>query len=358
MITLVTGGPGTGKTAFLISQLLEIKKAQPYREFFIHGIRNFTGFVHTTIYCRSPLCDLCTAAEPPEGAYYVEEYPDWFKPHFLIVVDEVQRIWPVKMLAASVEAVSRLQTHRHYGLDFWLISQSPKLIHTDVKAMVGRHLHLVGKWSGRKQYEWPEIRDNINARTDAVERPYKLPKEVFGMYSSAEVHTKQEKRVPLSLYALGITLVIAVLVIGYSIYSIKSRMAPPPVTDGKSAIPVSGSVPVAGDGSGVGDGFKHGSTALVSGRNLLTAMTPAVDGVPWSAPFYDELTKPVSFPQIVGCVEGVKKEVYQCSCYTQQSTVVTVPLSVCQSYIKHRAFNPFIPDSGSVADANGADGSG
>lgn len=203
MITFLTGGPGTGKTAFLISQLLEIKKTQPYREFFIHGIRDFTGFKHTTIYCHSPLCDLCTAAKIPEGSYYVEEYPKWFKPHFLIVVDEVQRIWPVKMLAASIEAVSRLQTHRHYGLDFWLVSQSPKLVHVDVKAMIGRHVHLVAKWSGRKQYEWPEVRDNINARTDAVERPYTLPKEVFKMYSSAEVHTKQDKRVPLSLYALG-----------------------------------------------------------------------------------------------------------------------------------------------------------
>lgn len=203
MITFLTGGPGTGKTAFLISQLLEIKKTQPYREFFIHGIRDFTGFKHTTIYCRSPLCDLCTAAKIPEGSYYVEEYPKWFKPHFLIVVDEVQRIWPAKMLAASIEAVSRLQTHRHYGLDFWLVSQPPKLVHVDVKAMIGRHVHLVAKWSGRKQYEWPEVRDNINARTDAVERPYTLPKEVFKMYSSAEVHTKQDKRVPLSLYALG-----------------------------------------------------------------------------------------------------------------------------------------------------------
>jgi zona occludens toxin len=338
MITLTTGGPGTGKTAWLISQLLEVKKTQPYREFFIHGIRNFTGFKHTTIYCKSPLCDLCTSNEAPENALYVEDWHLWYKAHFLIVVDEVQRIWTTSTGQTKSEAISRLQTHRHYGLDFWLVSQSPKLIHADVKAMVGRHVHLVAKWAGRTEYEWPEIQENIQSRIGAVTRPYKLPKSVFSLYSSAEVHTKQEKRKPISFYVMLIAILFAVVMISFVVYRIKARVAPPPEVVVENTL----------DGSGkntVNEKHKSGELQAIdmsTPEALIKAYTPIISGVPWSAPVYSELVKPVVFPVVAGCIQS--KQVDKCTCYTQQATIVVMPVGICQELIQHKAFNNFLRD--------------
>jgi zona occludens toxin len=351
MITLTTGGPGTGKTAWLINQLIELKKQQPYREFFIHGIREFTAFKHTTIYCRSPLCDLCSALELPKDALFVEDWPDWYKSHFLIVIDEVQRIWSTSNGNNKTDAMTRLQTHRHYGLDFWLVSQSPKLIHTDVKTMVGRHIHLVSKWSGRKEYEWPEIQENIQSRGDAVVRPYSLPKHVFKFYKSAEVHTKQEKRRPISFYATIISLIIAVFAVGMVGLRLKARFS------SQSNVQIEGK----GGGGALASPSPLASNAVRSNgqmsevkpltqQDIVKSLTPLVVGLPWTAPIYQELAKPVSFPIIHGCIKSMKDN--RCACYSQQATQIDMPQEVCFLYIKQAAFNHFKPDIQAYREQN------
>jgi hypothetical protein len=145
--------------------------------------------------------------------------------------------------------------------------------------------------------------------------------------------------------SLGITIVVAVVVIGVSIYNIRSRMAPPPVSAGDVVPGVSG------------DGVVDNKTvpAVNSEKNLLVALTPIIPGVPWTAPFYNELAKPVSFPQIKGCIKGIRKNAFKCTCYTQQATVVDVPLAVCLSYVEHHAFNPFVRDRDSYIDGTSSD---
>ena len=152
MITLITGGPGTGKTAWLLDQLLELRKAEPNRDVYIHGVRGLRNFPHEAIYCKSQLCDICRGSTIPDTAKYVEKWPEWKSPGDLIIVDEVQRIWRPRVgSSAAPESVTGLETHRHYGLDFWLISQGPHLFDNFIRLLVGRHVHLVARWSGRTQ---------------------------------------------------------------------------------------------------------------------------------------------------------------------------------------------------------------
>lgn len=345
MITLLTGSPGTGKTAWLISQLLLIKEQQPYREFFIHGIREFTGFKHQTIYCKSPLCDLCQSVEQPENALYVENYHQWFQPHYMIVVDEVQRIWGKSNGVNTTDAISRLQTHRHYGLDFWLVTQSPKLIHTDVKAMVGRHVHLVAKWNGRKQYEWDEMHEEINSRTGAVTRGYKLPKHVFKLYKSAEVHTKQEKRKPIVFYAVFALLAISVGLIIFTYNRLSERIQPEQniVTNDEGAA-------LAGSSSLVAENEKKEPDSQTESFDKISkSLTPVVPGLPWTAPIYKELSKPVSMPVLKGCVTS--KDDDRCACFSQQGTVIDMPHDICIMYTRNLPFNHFAPDK----NVNGTD---
>ena len=354
MITLITGGPGTGKTAWLLNQLIDLKKQEPYRLLFVHGVRNLRGIHHETIYCRSQLCDICRSQDqaieqrsntdnPPK---FVEDWPKWKQPESLIIVDEVQRIWrPTHGSQGPSEAISALETHRHYGVDFWLISQGPHLFHNFIRLLVGRHIHLVANWAGRREYEWPECKQDVQSRGDAVQRPYTLPKRVYSMYDSAEVHTKQNKRKPMSLY-IALAAIAALLYIVPSIYfRFTSRVAP---SEPKAVAGVGeGGLPT----SPMPDAIPSGSPKkpAFTAETLTKAMTPLVTGVPWSAPIYAELAKPVSFPVVVGCIESKKPDDYRCACYSQQATIVEMPPDVCSIYVKHHAFNHFRPDTQRVA---------
>lgn len=355
MITLVTGGPGTGKTAWLLNQLLNLRVAEPDRLFFIHGVRNLRGIAHETIYCRSQLCDICRGQDadiearlktsaPPK---FVEDWPKWKEPNSLIVVDEVQRIWrPTNGAQGVHESISTLETHRHYGVDFWLISQGPHLFHNFIRLLVGRHVHLVAKWSGRTEYEWPECKQDVQSRSDAVQRPYTLPKRVYDLYDSAEVHTKQDKRKPLSFYAVIALVLLTLIVVPFIGKRIYGRAHP---DDAVKSV----ETPNSTNSQSI-QSIDNNKVSTTTSEQLQTAYTPVVIGVPWSAPIYKDLAKPVSMPRIVGCIKSNKADDHRCACYTQQATLVEVSADVCNLYVQHRAFDPFIPDK-SNQSASGID---
>lgn len=351
MITLITGGPGTGKTAWLLNNLIELIKVEPDRLLFVHGVRNLRGIRHETIYCRSQLCDICRAqdsaikllADTDRPPKFVENWTAWKEPNSLIVVDEVQRIWrPTNGASSLHESISALETHRHYGVDFLLISQGPHLFHNFIRLLVGRHVHLVAKWHGRKQYEWPECRQDVQSRSDAVERTYTLPKHVYGMYDSAEVHTIQEHRKPMAFYFVAIFMLMAVALVGYAGHNIyqrtqpKSEAASPNEAQAASPNEVQAVLPNEAQAASPNEAQTK--------EDIIRQYTPMVVGVPWSAPIYRELAKPVSMPRIVGCINTSDIASYRCACYTQQATIVEVSQEVCTRLVQRRAFDPFLRD--------------
>jgi hypothetical protein len=74
------------------------------------------------------------------------------------------------------------------------------------------------------------------------------------------------------------------------------------------------------------------------------ALTPITPSLPYTAPIYKEMVKPVSFPRLVGCIKSPSK----CSCYTQQGTIVDLPAGSCEVIIKNKSFNMFKPDKSDV----------
>lgn len=355
MITLITGGPGTGKTAWLLDQLIELRKQDQNKEIFIHGVRNLRGIAHEVIYCKSQLCDICksipqdyeidkdgnTVVKPRK---FVEDWPEWKTVGSLIVADEVQRIWRPRSSGSPLPlGVSALETHRHYGIDIWLVSQGPHLFDNAIRLLVGRHVHLVSRWSGRTQYEWPECKQNVQQRSDAVNRQYKLPKRVYSMYDSAEIHTKQERRKPLSFYALIASFVFAVVAVSFVGYRLNKRVSSQPDTANVSSVGID---PVVTSDSG-----QSVSTGDISTKEqFYSAFTPVVPGVPWSAPAYKELAKPVVMPVLAGCVLSLKSNDQRCSCYTQQGTIIDMDYASCRYQIAHVAFNPFRSEKTNVSN--------
>jgi zona occludens toxin len=353
MITLITGTPGAGKTAWMVQELTRLPSQ---RKIYVHGVPELK-IAHEPIFCTSNLCEYCrtvtqlveypaginekgekTASyerlelidKPGEPVYLVEEWPWWATEGSLIVVDEVQQIWRPSSSKVPDE-VAALETHRHKGLDFWLLSQGPHLFHSNVRLLVGKHIHLVSKWNGRSEYEWPECRQNVTSRGDAVVRPYTLPKKIFHLYRSSSLHVKQTHRKPLAFYGFFVCLALLVVSVYFGYKRVTAHMKEQQAgtdTHGQTA-------PAGGPGGAVP--ANHDEIIKPPANAGFPDFKPSLDGVPESAPAYAELNQVKDVPHLMGCV----KTPDWCRCYTTQGTPYPTSIPFCESYLRGEYFNPW-----------------
>jgi zona occludens toxin len=171
MITLITGTPGAGKTLYALRFLLEFFYQYSFYERFLiffgllkksnhvlstryvyaHGITGLS-LDHEIIVCESQTCDFCTMLPVlPNGEKYkkVKEWNNYAEHGSVFFIDECQHVYRNK----GSMSVSEFETHRHKGIDFFMVTQHPMLINTDLRRLVGRHIHLIADFLGRHQYE-------------------------------------------------------------------------------------------------------------------------------------------------------------------------------------------------------------
>lgn len=317
MITLITGAPGAGKTAALVSMLAELGKD---RAIYAHGIPDL----------KIPHVALDDPAT----------WPDTVPDGSIIIIDEVQTVWRPSGPGQKIpDHIAKLETHRHRGIDFYIITQGPNLVHSNVRALVGRHVHLrdIG-FLGRWWYEWPETADNCRTgwKNAPIKKRYRLPKHIFGSYKSASVHVKPVRSFPVVLLVLVASL-IGVGWMGWSAYSTIQEKA----FGGK--LPVS--LPTL-----PGQIVAAPKQAQDAGANLTPAnygqpiddriaWIPRVSDRPESAPAFDGLRQVVNMPQVVGgaCFKG------ECRCYTQQGTDAGLSHHLCEKWIKNPPFDAYRP---------------
>ena len=222
-ISLLTAVPGGGKTSYAVWNV--IKEAHEQGK-----IIYTVGIPKLTI----PTIELS-----------YDQVRQWFKtspneeglPELLniehgsiIVIDEVQRIWPATGSKIS-DDIKELSVHRHYGLTFFLITQAPNLIHRNVLALVDRHLHIGVNWAGRKIYEWSEYCRSPSTKTSkdtAVTFNYKLPKESFALYHSATQHVKAKKRAPMTFYVFLVAILLTIAFAYFSVQRVVAKTNPEP----------------------------------------------------------------------------------------------------------------------------------
>ncbi|QDQ82658.1 zonular occludens toxin domain-containing protein [Paraburkholderia megapolitana] len=200
-ITLITGVPGSGKSLYAVSSLR--REVNAGRRLLVDGVKDLA-------------LDHVDVDEP-----WLRKWFDHVVPLDLIVVDEAQRVWPPTSVSVKPgEDVEKLHVHRHMGVDFVLITQHPQRINKTVRDLVGRHVH-VRKLFGLNRamlYEWDHCH-NIGSLKDAVKTMWKYPRDVFKLYTSAEVHTKPKAVIPKALFLIPVAL--AVVVAG-AYYGVKS----------------------------------------------------------------------------------------------------------------------------------------
>jgi zona occludens toxin (predicted ATPase) len=128
----------------------------------------------------------------------------WCRPGDVIVVDECQRVFrPMPSGRRIPMFLEKLETARHYGVQFVYISQHPQQLHTNLRNLVGPHQHVRRIFGGVRTviYEWDHCThpDRIAA---ATKRFWKHDKSAFGLYESAQVHTKFGQRLPFAVFGV------------------------------------------------------------------------------------------------------------------------------------------------------------
>ncbi|WP_124076512.1 zonular occludens toxin domain-containing protein [Burkholderia gladioli] len=244
MITLITGTPGSGKTLYTVWSLLREQKAG--RRIVVDGISGLlVDHVHA-------------------DAEWVRNWHKNCQPNDVIVVDEVQRIWPaVSVSVKATEEIEQLHVHRHLGVDFIVITQHPNRMNKTIRDLVGRHVHVRRLFGGSRAmlYEWDHAHNPQAGLRDAVKTVWRYPKKVFELYKSAETHTKSKAVIPWALWVLPIALLVSIALayVGFrGMNSFGAKKIPSPSVASVPAA-ASGVSPVSGVSIGAGGGEGGGS---------------------------------------------------------------------------------------------------
>jgi zona occludens toxin len=318
MINLITGLPGAAKTLYTLTIVDAVSKADN-RPVFYSGISGVTLPGWTEIQAE-----------------------DWYTcpPNSLILIDECQRIFRPRTISKDVpKYVSELETHRHNGLDLYMITQHPMLADSALRRLSGRHLHVVRKFGLQSStiHEWPGVKetcDKQSSRVDSIKHLWKFNTAMFGSYKSAEIHTvKRAFPMRLKLLLLAPFVLGTFIYFGYQSYDskvhpVKSQTA---ATTGKVFPPASAPAPAA-----LKTTYQD---ALQDAKEYAYVHTPRVQDVASTAPRYDEITKPITAPVPAMCVLMADR----CQCYTQQGTKLSIALPTCKNIVANGYFQDFNP---------------
>lgn len=204
MLILITGKPGSFKTAKCASLAIDYLKA---------GRRVFTNIDEFNY----------------EGVEKLPENDDWTNTPIgsVVIYDEAQQFeflqYKGREKLSSDHRVKELEVHRHTGHDIILITQSPSFLHNHVLSLVGEHYHLHRAY-GRSYADvflWrytAHSPDSTGAKNKAESHTkFKPDAKIFDKYKSTEVDTHKLKIPPL-YFKLGGFLAAVLLLIGYMVF--------------------------------------------------------------------------------------------------------------------------------------------
>lgn len=321
MITLETGVPGAGKTLYCVDKLLRtLVGAVVKHEDEAGNIVEVPRTIYTNInglllehqkigpgtaWTHDAKTDTWTQPKDADK-FGLNNWHEWAQPGSVIVYDEVQKPWPLAAAGSRVPpCITALETHRHMGVDFIVLTQHPMLIHANMVRLVGRHLHIrrMGNMGLAIVYEWDSCSRTLLYKNALAKSPYRYSKQVFDLYKSAELHTKQPRKMPSLVWGILFGL-CAIAWFGPAAYGrIAERISPTP--------PVAAVVPaVKAPGPSLPGHSVEGS---VPGMVVTTVQNPL----------------PPPGPEVVGC--GQLRSV--CRCYDKDGLHVVKPEAFCTARV-------------------------
>lgn len=345
-ITLITGVPGSGKTLYTVDKLLRPLVGSTIDKTLDSGeviklprtiYTNINGLLldHVLIEGGSewslmpsvpgqnakPIGEVVTTSLAGKTWFYsgnplgLRNWLHWAKPAEVIVFDEFQKFWPPRPAGAPIPPdLQMLDTHRHMGVDFILVTQNCMNVDRHILGLVDRHLHVrrVANMPLAVVYEWDHASKSLLYKNSLTKSPWRYDKSVFKLYKSAELHTKQKRKLPGLLWFV----VAGLAGVAYAAPAFKQRL-----TERMYGVPPPASSPSqAGSAPQKQVFFKDGKQitveTTVSQSPARVASSPAF---PASVPSFGS-----ALPQSNGCIASGDK----CGCF-DGGKVVKAPMSQC-----------------------------
>jgi zona occludens toxin len=334
-IFLTTGTPGAGKTLRTLWKVEQLRQ-ESGRDVYYNGISDL----------KLPWIEF---DDPKEW----HKLPD----KSIIVIDEAQRAFRPRAASLQVPPhVEALETHRHRGIDIYVITQHPLLIEQNMRRLVESHEHLMRKFGSKwaTVHEWKGAKENCDkSRADSMRSEFRYPKEVFQWYKSAEAHTHKFRLPGKVIVLLSLPLVLAVAV-WFAVQKLNAFGKPKPTEQ-----------PIRPENQqlqgNLADSKKTPQKPVIqTAEDYVSQYRQRIAGLPWTAPRYDELTQPVRVPVIRGCwltdqpLPGFEKAAV---CMLDGGVYVYPPDYFVRQYLRDRYFidweNPRRGDLAAAAPRQG-----
>jgi len=323
MIYLHTGLPGAGKTLCTLVEV-KVRAEKENRPVYFFNITDL----------KLPWIELNNGTEwntVPDGS--------------IIVIDEAQSSFRPRHTGSSVPPyIAAFETHRHRGLDVYLITQHPKLIDANIRRLVGTHVHFVRAFGAAAvvRHEWGEVQEDPQARGDSTSKLIPYDKSAFDFYKSAEVHTHKVRIPGRLIFLIFVPVVIAIC--GWIAFKSLSGLTE------KKGLPDAVSPPARSTqvAQSQSNAQSSSSTSHKTTAQWLADRVPRVPALAYSAPVYDEVTKPITAPYPAACASMGDR----CRCYSQQGTVLELPGDTCRSIIEKGFFVDWDADPKSKQSAS------
>lgn len=356
MLYIRTGKPGHGKTLNTIREV-DINAHSAGRIVYYH---NINGLKPETLKAQW---------------FEFEEPEKWFDlPNdSIIVIDEAQGWFGSRdPRARPAEHITRFETMRHQGHEVHLVTQDPRYLDVHLRRLCNAHIHYwrVFKSSQLIRFESEVVVEKVEVKSsfkDADKKTLRLDKNYFSAYTSTNAKHHFQPKIPTKFILAALVIIVAAVLV-YRVYGRYAEGA----ADGAAAESSSSaqSVGVVDSVRSTVGGLLNPVGAAGSADMPLTLgqylenRAPRVRDIPSSAPIYDQLALPQSFPKPV-CISSsdsrllarnrprMEVEYYKgsfigCRCNTQQGTRLDVSFQFCISVVENGYFDDTRPDPGSL----------
>lgn len=325
MMTLITGQPGHGKTAYAVTRIFDFVKEG--REVYVHGIKNFD-------YERA-------------GAKHIEDPSKWqdLPDGSVVVLDECYSAFPNRNPGAKVpDHVEKLARHRHRGFDFIFMAQQTIQIDPFMKGLFEEHIHVRKKFGRyRKLLRWSAFQSNVKAVcTDAED--WLLPSWVFEYFTSTVLNTSKN-RIPKWVWLIALVVLVVVSAGLYLKNYYARKAAAEASATGSTATTALPFVPRGTSGAG-GSADAH-EPKFATAQEYARAHLPRFATMPWTSEVFDHRA-PTSDPLLM-CMSSPGGTDAQgefkgpsCTCLTEQGTAYDIGEPECRRVARlGMPYNPY-----------------
>jgi len=315
MLYLITGANGAGKT---LNTLKWVRHRQLEENRPVCHNGRFEP-VEGGVLSNWKTIDIKNWQEEPDGTIFL--------------VDECHNDFPLRPPSGTPpEYIRMLAEHRRRGFDFYLVTQHPQNIDAFVRRLIGppgwhRHLKRSFGVDVVSVLEWSAVNptcEKEGSGKNAIVTMQAFPKEVYGWYKSASLHTGK-KRIPFKVWLFFACLICIPFVIWLAFSMLPGKGNQETNDDVLQS-------PIASATFSKTESFY--TSQILTPSQWLESRTPRLPNFPHTAPVYDKVTEPTLAPYPAACIKMGEN----CKCYSQQATQLRVDINVCRYIVKYGYF--------------------